>query len=190
MGRKCLVCTHPDKKKIERQIANKLPYLRIAANFNLPDKSIAAHDKNHLKPSINKAVVEKDAELKREVIETAYRAEVLLAPVEKARLMQSKLLNIYDSTPLFQEKISAARTIAVFLAEEAKLLGSYKKDGENPETLEKVVNTYNMWLRDNPDADELEKSLWVARFAEGGGVAAVDLANRVGVKVQEIGQVQ
>lgn len=58
------------------------------------------------------------------------------------------------------------------------------------ETLEKVAHSFQMWLADNRDAADEEKSLWLERFARNGGVESKELARRVNVSVQEVSQVQ
>lgn len=69
-------------------------------------------------------------------------------------------------------------------------LGMKQSDRPNDETLEKVVASFQIWLEDNPQASAEQKAVWVQRFARGGGVEAKTLGMRVGVEIQEIGQVQ
>ena len=195
MGRKCLVCSHPRRKEIDKNITNNVAYRRISAQFKINDKAIGAHAKNHLQPQIKKAVKEIDAAVKSDVIavqkETSqYRDEILLAPIERARMMQEKLLNLFDSTGDIHQQISAAKEFRGWFTEEAKLCGLYQKERENTETLEKVVKSFNQWLEDNPAASNAEKAVWVQRFAKGGGVPVEHLAGRVGVTVQEIANIQ
>jgi len=68
-------------------------------------------------------------------------------------------------------------------------LGMKQKERENAETLEKVVGAFQSWNEDNPQATSEQKAVWVQRFAKGSGVEARTLGLRVGVEIQEIGQI-
>lgn len=42
---------------------------------------------------------------------------------------------------------------------------------EVPDPAQQAVRGYMLWLNDNPDADRVEKTKWVGRFAKCGGVS-------------------
>jgi hypothetical protein len=71
-----------------------------------------------------------------------------------------------------------------------EIYGMKQQPRENNETIEKVVKAFQDWLEDNPQATKQEQSMWAQKFAESSGVDKAELAKRVGLKTQEINQIQ
>ena len=56
-GQKCRVCEHPDRARIELQIARRVPNRRVASNFNISPDSVQRHKHNHMPAQLLAALV-------------------------------------------------------------------------------------------------------------------------------------
>ena len=81
-GRKCTVCTHPDRPAIDQAMVNHRPFRRISVQFTLSLSAVIRHHDDHLPETLTKA---KAAE------ETA-RADDLLEQVKALRNKSMSLL--------------------------------------------------------------------------------------------------
>ena len=80
-GRRCTVCTHPDRPAIDQALVNHKPFRDIACRFSLGRMAVLRHHDDHLPEALTKA---RDAE------ETA-RADDLL---EQIRALRTKSLQL------------------------------------------------------------------------------------------------
>ena len=53
----CRICNHPDRARIELQIARKVPNRRVASNFSISPDSVQRHKSNHMPPQLTAALV-------------------------------------------------------------------------------------------------------------------------------------
>lgn len=130
MPRACTICSHSNRKEIDSLIAEAVPYLRIATEYGLNDKTLGTHAKNHVKPFI--AEIERQAQaavLKRVM---RYRDEVNLPLAEKSKYIENKLWDDYDTAETVAERMMVMREINKQQAEAAKLTGAYIQDKQNP----------------------------------------------------------
>lgn len=164
MARKCVVCVHPKRKTIDKQIANKFVYVRISSFFDLPVKSIENHAKRHLKPLIEKVTKQVNNEVMANLTESIseLRSEVALSTVEKIKILQSRLFNELDSASSLYDRVTVSRELRGCLAEEAKLTGAYQKDRENDETLDTTARNILRALGNDPDPADLDHLLSIA----------------------------
>jgi len=56
--------------------------------------------------------------------------------------------------------------------------------------LDRVAKAFTNWLADNPTVDLETKLVWLERFAQGAEVAPMDLAKRVGMNMNRLGESQ
>jgi len=112
MGRRCVVCGHPEREEIERRLAGGESYRNIAQRFGLSIYSLHRHMRAHLSPAVRAALeagelergataLERVRELNREaraLLEEAKRKERYTAAVQaigaalRALELEAKLL--------------------------------------------------------------------------------------------------
>lgn len=129
MGRACTICAHSNRAEIDSLIAEAIPYLRIATEYGLNDKTLGTHAKNHVKPFI--AEVEKQAQAAVLAKIMKYRDEVNLPLPEKTRYIENKLWGDYDTAETIPERMMVMREINKQQGEAAKLTGAYQQDRAN-----------------------------------------------------------
>jgi hypothetical protein len=113
MPRRCSVCDHPERQKVDEALVTGAPYRSIAKRFALSDSAMYRHKAEHLPARLAKA---------REAAEVA-QADDLLAQV---RDLQDRALAILDRAERageFRTALSAIREARGNLELLAKLLG-------------------------------------------------------------------
>ena len=75
MGRRCTVCSHPDRPAVDQALINHKPYRDVAGRFSLGKNALLRHHDDHLPELLLKA---KDAE-------EAAQADDLLAELRSLR---------------------------------------------------------------------------------------------------------
>ena len=58
-GRKCQVCTHPERPNIERAIATGVSRRSIGERYKVPPDAVWRHGRNHLTPELRAAIATK-----------------------------------------------------------------------------------------------------------------------------------
>lgn len=101
MANACSICNNINRKEIERQIGQGVPYLRIAKEFGLTDTSVRNHALNHLSRQL----------LKSQEIKNRIDAEELLNEIvtclNKTKTIRSKA----EQSNNLSQQISANREI-------------------------------------------------------------------------------
>jgi hypothetical protein len=142
MPRKCTICSHAERIKIEKELLNNVLYREIASKYDISEKAIGRHFQNHIKPAIEKA--NKKAVRKIVYKITQYRQEINYSSLNKVKLIQNKLLNDLESVSEIAEKIKIYKEFRGWIQEEAKISGIYTKEKENPNNIteyERAVKT-------------------------------------------------
>lgn len=83
MPRRCSICIHPDRDKIDRALLAGEAYRRIAAQFSLSEASVRRHRADHLSPILVQA-------------EEAARADSLLDQLQAVMARVQKLFDACD----------------------------------------------------------------------------------------------
>jgi transposase-like protein len=55
MPRTCSVCSHEDRREIDRALVERMPYRRIAPRYGVSDRSLRRHARDHLPELLAKA---------------------------------------------------------------------------------------------------------------------------------------
>jgi hypothetical protein len=148
--RTCTICTHPQREEIDRAIARKETYRKIAERYSVTTAAVHRHAKSHLPQAVQAAleaeVVERGASILSQVRELYRRARELMdeaalrgrysgaaAFLKEARellILKARLLGELDT----REKVEVhnyldARTLAIRIARELE---------DEPELAERV----------------------------------------------------
>jgi transposase-like protein len=66
MPRTCTICSHEDRREIDRALVERMPYRRIAPRYGVSDRSLRRHARDHLPELLAKAYeAEQSAEADR-----------------------------------------------------------------------------------------------------------------------------
>jgi hypothetical protein len=160
MGRKCSICTHPDRGKIDRDLFYQKPLRVVADKYGVNRQAVWMHRNNHLLPLLAKA----------EAAEEMARAESIWSEL---RRLKTRMWNLLDRAEKKHEHItavSAAREIRGCLELCAKLEGQIQENT--------VINIINL-----PQWQELQQVLssTLEAFPEARLAVADRLAHYTGV---------
>lgn len=133
MPRKCTICTHAERKGIDKAIQNNVEYGVLASKYNVSVRALGGHFKNHLKPVISKANAAAEKALVRKIVE--FRREVNYSALEKGKFAQDRILAELDNAVNVSDRIAVLREFRGWYQEENKLAGNYTDNKENPANL-------------------------------------------------------
>lgn len=142
MPRACTICSHEERKLIDAMIADRQPYLQIAAKFGLNQRTVNTHGKNHVFPFIEQIELQAQAAILRRVRQ--YRDEVNLPLSEKSKYNENLLRDEYDrcSEPL--ARVAIMKAIREQQQEQAKLTGAYQTAGPGEEMIGNLVRAFEI----------------------------------------------
>lgn len=145
MGRRCTICTHPERAAIDDELASgNVSLRRLALQYGLCDTSLRRHRDRHLSPALAALQAER---------ETA-DAATLLGRIEGLIARAERLLAAAEKDGRSQAALAAIRELRALL----ELLG--KASGELRESPQVVVN-----LQSSPEWLELRGVLFAALAA-------------------------
>lgn len=174
MPRKCTVCKHKKRKEIDTAIQNSVAYGILAVKYNLTDRALGGHYNNHLKPIIEQANNAAEKSLVNKILK--FREEVNYKSLEKVKYAQHKIIGELEFADNVSERIAIIKEFRGWFQEEAKLLGAYTKERENPATIEKLAEVINDYIKENP---EMDKQKIVEVFARKANVDIQDVSKLV-----------
>lgn len=191
MARKCKTCAHDQIKAIDKAIFGKQSFTGIGKKYGLDKQSVTYHANNHLKPLIEKANKAAEKQLVDSIVK--YRKEVNYAPLDKCKWMQDRIATALDTvsqSPFnLSDRVALMRELRGWFDIENKLAGNYR-DGayylaerEQTASIEKVLQSYSLWLERNPNTSPQERADAIVVFAKGGNVDETELAKRIGIEI-------
>lgn len=158
MPRRCTICYHAHREAIDISLNNNVEYGQITSHFAVSPKALATHRKNHLQPIIDKANAIAEQQIINKLVK--YREEINYKPLDKARWMQNNIANQVDLLPdrliKISDKVALMRELRGWFDIENKLSGNYRTDKEVADTMTKVVEIIQEYLREHPDYDKAE----------------------------------
>ena len=63
MGRRCTVCTHPERDAIDDELASGATYMGVSRKYELGPESVRRHHQSHLSPALAAIDAEREAEV-------------------------------------------------------------------------------------------------------------------------------
>lgn len=187
MPRACTICAHPERKKIDASIADKIPFLQIATKYGLNQRTVNTHGKNHVQPFIDQVEKAVQAVVMERVL--AYRDQVNLPLPEKSKFVEDKLWASLDEAETIVEQMAVVREIQKQQAEQAKLAGAYQQDAKNKTDIERVAASYRHFCEMFPKASESDRSTWLDIYARESGLDRLAIMKQVREQVQEVSEV-
>ena len=136
----CKTCQHPERAVIDAMIADKIPFLQIAAKFGLNQRSVNTHGKKHVEPFIEQVERQAQAAVLARVMK--YRDEVNLPLPEKSKYVEDKLWNEYEQSPDPATRVAVIKAIREQQQEQAKLTGAYQQSRPPDEAIAGMVRAY------------------------------------------------
>lgn len=119
MTRVCTVCSHPDRKEIDRAILAGEPNRRIAAQWSLSETAVRRHKKDHIPKKVAKATEA------REVVQ----ADNLLDQVRALLSTAQSLTQRAESSGDLRTALAGVREIRGTLELMAKIMGDLPAGG-------------------------------------------------------------
>jgi transposase-like protein len=113
MPRRCSVCDHPERQKVDEALVSGAPYRSIAKRFALSESAVYRHKAEHLPARLAKA---------REAVEVA-QADDLLTQVRDLQDRALAILDRAESAGELRTALGAIREARGSLELLAKLLG-------------------------------------------------------------------
>lgn len=132
MPRKCLVCTHPEREKIDEYLIGGHSFRKISRRFEIDKSSLFRHKRNHLPVTLVRA---------EEAKEIA-RSGNLWEQIEELRLKAERIAKKAEEHGDFRAALLAVRELTRIIELLAKLQGELREQSINV-----VLNTQWIELR-------------------------------------------
>jgi hypothetical protein len=139
-GKKCYICQHPERQRIDEALIAGQPYSRIAKNFDVSRDSVRRHSKHLV------ALVKKYDTTQELALAGSLKAKIQLREADLLRFQQNAEAKGDISTA-----ITATRELRGYYEFQAKLDGSLKPDqvavlgvtmNLDEETSRRIARTY------------------------------------------------
>jgi hypothetical protein len=112
------------------------------------------------------------------------KLSALLHDIEQIRNLEVDKINI-KHVDIRSFALDAIKTADTCIDKFAKLSGAYQEPRDNEQSLQKVLQSFALWVEKNPNASNVERGDAIERFARGGGVPVNVLAEKAGVQLIE-----
>ncbi|MBK1668329.1 hypothetical protein CKO28_09810 [Rhodovibrio sodomensis] len=124
MGRRCTVCDHPERAKIELGLARKVPSRKLAQKFDVGEAAIRRHKDGHMPPQLMASLM--TAATPSEIDLDQLRQSESEGILQHLVAERGRLYNVADEAERlgdFRSAIQAHRAINDNISTTAKLLG-------------------------------------------------------------------
>lgn len=140
MGRRCVICPHPERKAIDKAIANTVSYRRIAAQYQLCDKTVVRHAQQCVQSKTVRFQARLTKKAALEIITP--EIEAFRAFTSHARMLaevNQQLFLDFQSAPTLEARAGIAKILFTGLDQAAKRDGAYIKATPDPQDIANLL---------------------------------------------------